>query len=171
MKINYHSKSFYEVPFWAMFKSTFFFKSQTTTRGLVCNWILGLQCSWLSTLGVFSFNIKNPMFYILSHFESVWLGFESLKVGHLLLSCWCELFKILGSPVWRVIILTQLTQMLKFLLHCIVNVRDLLCFKFQLMTNPFDQFSNVIPNGISYWCQICIFVGSPVRDVISPNPR
>lgn len=31
--------SFYEVPFWAMSKFAFLLKCQTTTGGLVCNWI------------------------------------------------------------------------------------------------------------------------------------
>ena len=110
--------------------------------------------SWLSTLGVFSVHTKEPIFYILSHFKSVWLGFESLKVCHLLLSCWCKLFWILGGPFWLVITLTQLTKMRKFLLNCILEVIDLLCFNFELMMNPFDQFLNMIPNAICnfYWC-------------------
>ena len=94
--------------------------------------------SWLAALGVCNILTWEPMFHILSRFKFVWLGFESLKVGHLLFSCICTLHIFLGSPVWRAINLTQLIQMLKFLLRCIVNVRDLLCFKFHLMTNPFD---------------------------------
>ena len=110
--------------------------------------------SWLATLRVSNIHTWEPMFQISNRFESVWLGFESLKVGQLLFSWLCTLHIFLEGPVWRVITLTQLTKILKFLLHCIVDVRDLLCFKFQLMTNPFDHFSNAIPNtfSICYWC-------------------
>ena len=104
--------------------------------------------SWLTTLGVSSVYTRECMFHILSHFKSVWLGFEPLKVGSLLFSYFCNLHTFLGSPVWHAITLTQLTKMLKFLFCCIINVRDMLCFKFQLMMNLFDQFSNTILNAI-----------------------
>ena len=105
--------------------------------------------SWSATLGVPNICIQEPMFQISNHFEFIWLGFESLKVDQLLFSWLCTLHIILGSPVWHIITFDQLTKILKFLLHYIVNFRDLLCFKFQLMTNPFDMFSNAILNGIS----------------------
>lgn len=97
------------------------------------------------------------MFHILSHFKSIWLGFKSLKVGQLMFSCWCTLHIILGSPIWRAITFDQLTKILNFLLFFIVDVRDLLCFKFQLMTNLFDQFSNVIPNTVSIFLLVSAF--------------
>ena len=38
--------------------------------------------------------------------------------------------------------------MRKFLLHHFLGVRDLLRSRVEVMTNPFDQFSNAIPNEI-----------------------
>ena len=104
--------------------------------------------SWLSPLGVSSVCTWEPMFHILSHFEFVWVGFESLKVGQLLFSCICTLRIFLGGLVWHVISFDQLTKMIKFILNYIVWVRYLLFFNFELMRNPFDQFSNVIPFAI-----------------------
>ena len=97
------------------------------------------------------------MFQISNRFESVWLGFEPLKVGQSQFSSFCTLHTFLGSPVWRAIKFDQLTIILKFLLHCIVDVRNLLCFKFQLLTNPFEWFSNAIPNGISNFSLVSVF--------------
>ena len=37
--------------------------------------------------------------------------------------------------------------MMKLILCCILEVIDFLCFNFELMKNPFDQFSNTIPNA------------------------
>ena len=74
--------------------------------------------SWSATLRISNIHIQEPMFQISSHFESIWLGFESLKVGQSLFSFICTLHIILGSPVWQVITFDQLTQILKFLLHC-----------------------------------------------------
>ena len=113
--------------------------------------------SWIINLGVFSMKIDEPMFQFLCHFDIFWLGFESLKVGSLLLSCWCKLFRILGGPVWLVITLTQLTKMRKFLLNCILEARDFLCFNFEIMKNPFDQFLNAIPNAICNFLLVSSF--------------
>ena len=113
----------------------------------VIEYLIASNVPWLTTLGVFIVHTKEPIFHILSHFESVWLGFESLKVGQLLFSFICTLHTFLGSPVWRAIYLTQLIEMIKLILNFILKVRDLLCFNFELMTNPFDQFSNAIPNA------------------------
>ena len=117
-------------------------------------YLLHRNVSWLTTLDMFSMHIREPMFQISAHFEFVWLGFESIKVGQLLFSYIYTLHRILGSLVWRAITLTQLTWILKFLLCCILDVKESLCFKFHLMMNPIDQFSNMISNGISnfYWC-------------------
>lgn len=41
-----------------------------------------------------------------------------------------------------------MTQMRKFMLHHILGVKELLRFRFEVMTNPFDQFSNAILNAI-----------------------
>ena len=38
--------------------------------------------------------------------------------------------------------------MINFLLHHVLGVRDFVCSIFELMTNPFDQFSNAIPFAI-----------------------
>ncbi len=111
-----------------------------------------LHFFYISTLGIFIVHNKEPMFHILSHFEFIWLGFEFFKVGLLLMSCWCELFRILGGPIWLVIILTQLTKMTKFLLYSI------LCFNFELMMNQFDQFLNVIPNATRNFLLVSIKV-------------
>ena len=63
---------------------------------------------------MFSVNIKGSMFQFLVHFESIWLGFKPLKVGHLLFCAFVWLFTILGSPVQPVITLTQLIWMKRF---------------------------------------------------------
>ncbi len=39
--------------------------------------------------------------------------------------------------------------MKKFLLHCVLWVRDIICSDFYPLINPFDQLSNENPNAIS----------------------
>ena len=44
--------------------------------------------------------------------------------------------------------LTQLTQMKKLFLHCVSGVKHFLCSTFEIMTNPFDQFANMLKNPV-----------------------
>ena len=111
-------------------------------------YLLPRNVLWPTTLMMFSMHIKEPMFHISSCFNMFWQGFESLKVGCLLLLWWCILFRISESPVWPVITLTQLILLRKFLFYFILEVKDLLCFRFELMMNLFDHFLNVIPHAI-----------------------
>ena len=150
MKFNHHFEPFCEVTFWANVESAFPPYVKLRLEGIfVSEYLVPDYESWPATLGVPSIHIQEPMFQISCRFESILLGFESLKVGQFQFSSFCTLHTFLGSPVWRAIKFDQLIIILKFLLHCIVDVRNLLCFKFQLLTNPFEWFSNAIPNGIS----------------------
>ena len=118
---------------------------------------------WFSALGVSSIYTWEPMFHISICFEFVSLGFESLKVGQLSMSCWYKMFKVVGSPVWCTITFDQSTKMLKFILCCIIDIKDMLCFNFEPMKNPFDQFSNMILNAISI-----ILLVSAFADLLEP---
>ena len=141
---------------------------QTAIRGHVYLWISCTQM--ITTLRTFSVHINQPMFPVLSCFESVCLGFKPLKVGQLPLLQICMWIIILGSHVWQTINLDQLTQMIKFLLRHILGVRNFMCSRFELMTNPFDQFSNAIPyaNFQSFTGALNYrSVGGPIRDVVS----
>ena len=104
--------------------------------------------SYPATLRKFSTHIREPVCQVSSHFDMFCLGFEPLKVGQLPLLLICMFSIILGSPVWQAINLDQLTQMINFLFHHFLGVRYFVRSRFELMTNPFDPFSNAIPNAI-----------------------
>lgn len=48
--------------------------------------------------------------------------------------------------------------MIKFLLNCVVNIKDFLCFNFQVLTNLFDMFLKMIPNAIYNISLVSTFV-------------
>ena len=63
----------------------------------VIEYLIPSYVSCFTTLRMFSMHNREPMFQVSSHFDMFWLGFNSLKVGHLLF-CACVVVHNSGKP-------------------------------------------------------------------------